>query len=422
MRILYSALTEYFWMHIVEVVNNLAEMGHEVHVAGFLKSRPKRLHPSVVFYNITLSNRGFREAIDRDFWKNLLRYGHERLLSGQKLSFYESWILHLLDNTSFDLVYERRNDFNPAIALAKKYGIPSILEINGIQSIEFKWKGYKPDEIKHLLDNELRAIEDSTKVICVAQGIRDYFVEKGFNPNKFKIIPNGVNIDLFYPMDKEKCRQQSGFLLNDRIIGFTGSMQFFYEIDCAIKAMPKILRNFPDTRFVVVGREYPFPLGHSKDTLRALARQLGVLSKIDFLPPVPYEKVPTYINSFDVCLLPIVKREKWYAGISPLKFREYLACGKPVVASNVPGEAQMVREIGAGLLYEPGNPESLADNICTILKDKQLTKQMGENGHKNVLTRGTWKQAAEKILMTAEETIKEVNYRGCEKTLSASLR
>ncbi|MFQ5874696.1 MAG: glycosyltransferase, partial [Dehalococcoidia bacterium] len=94
-----------------------------------------------------------------------------------------------------------------------------------------------------------------------------------------------------------------------------------------------------------------------------------------------------------------------------LKLREYLACGRPVVASDVPGEAQLAREIGAGLLYEPANPEELADRICMILQDQQLARQMGENGRRNVVEQGTWRHVAEKLLMIAEEAIDEVNQR-----------
>lgn len=392
----------------MEVLNNMAELGHDVHVVGFLRSRPKRLHPSITFHNITLCNRGLREAMDPDFWRALIRHGRSDKSDEKKDSFYKGWLSYLIESGSFDLVYERRNDFNPGIVLAKRYGIPSILEINGIQSIEFGWKGYKSHETQHILDQELLAIESATKVVCVAEGIKSHFVEKGFDPAKFRVIPNGVNADLFYPMDKNRCRERLGLPLNDNIIGFAGSTQIFYEIECAILAMPHILRILPDTRLIVVGREYPPPLGYSRESLRLLTDRLGVSSKIDLLAPVPYEGVPNYINAFDICLLPIAKMKGWRGGLSPLKLREYLACGRPVVGSNLPGESQLVREVGAGLLYDAGDPEDLADKVCMILKDRQAARQMGENGCRYVLKHGTWRQATEKILTVAGEAITEV--------------
>jgi glycosyltransferase involved in cell wall biosynthesis len=402
MKIFYSALTEYYWMHISEVVNNLAELGHEVHVAGFLRSRPANLHPSVNFYNITFRNRDWFDFCNYNFWRNFYRWGKKRLSTNNKYSFYESWIEDIMNSIPFDLVYERRNDLNPAIFIAWNRGIPSILELNGIQPIEFEWKGYNPEKIKYILDNELAAIRCATKVICVSSGIRNYFVDKGFDPDKFVVIPNGANNKLFYPMDKKYCRNRLGLSLNRKIIGVIGSMQPFYEIDCVIKALPRILNNFPDVYFIVVGREYPPPLGHSKKTLQSLANEMGVSPRVEFIDPVPYEEVPLYINSFDICLLPIVKRQGWYAGISPLKLKEYLACGQPVIVSNVRGESQLLKQIGAGIHYEAGNPNDLADKVCTILKDEHLARRIGENGLRYVSEQATWKHVVKRILTIAE--------------------
>ena len=109
-----------------------------------------------------------------------------------------------------------------------------------------------------------------------------------------------------------------------KIIGFTGSLQNFYEMECAIRALSLLVKNgTPNARMVVVGRDYPPPWGPGRDTLRSLASQLGVAHKLDFLDVVPQAEVPSYINSFDVCLLPLTDRPNWPAAGSALKLPEF---------------------------------------------------------------------------------------------------
>jgi glycosyltransferase involved in cell wall biosynthesis len=405
MKILYSALTEHFWMHITEVVNNMADLGHEVHVAGFLRSRPKTLHPSVAFYNITLRNRGWREFCDPVFWQELLRWGRKRLSPTPMPSFYECWLEDIMEMVRFDLVYERNCFLNPAIALASKRGIPSILEFNGIWPLEAEWKGYPVDQVRCFLKKEVSAAKQATRVICVGQGALDYYMAQGVDVGKLHVIPNGANPDLFQPMDKQQCRGRVGIGFKEKIIGFSGSLQIFYELDCVIRAMPLILKRVPEARLVVVGRDYPPPFGLGRSVLRSLAKQLGVAERVDFLDIVLYEEVPYYINSSDVCLLPLVKRDDWQAALSPLKLREYLACGRPVIASNVIGDTQIVKGIEAGLLYKPGDPRDLAEKVCVIFENPGLAQEMADNGRRYVLAHDTWRHVTERIMAIAKEIV-----------------
>lgn len=406
MKILYSALTEHFWMHITEVVNNMAELGHKVHVAGFLRSRPKRLHPSVAFYNITLRNRGWQEFCEPTFWRELLRWGRKWSVTGDRCSFYECWLEDIMNAVSFDLVYERNCHWNPVVALAAKRGIPSILEFNGIWPLEAEWKGYPAEEVRSFLKQEVAAARQATRVVCVAQGARDYYVAQGVDTGKFHVIPNGVNPDLFRPMDKRWCRERLDLGLEEKIIGFSGSLQIFYEVDCVIRAMPMILQQVLNTRFVTLGREYRPPFGPGRDRLHSLAEQLGVASRIDLLDAVLYEEVPYHISASDVCVLPLARKRNDRAARSPLKLGEYMACGRPVVASDVPGDVQIVEEIEAGLLYEPDNPQDLADKVCIILGNPRLAQQMADNGRRYVLEHGSWRYVTEKIMAIAEEIIR----------------
>ena len=86
-------------------------------------------------------------------------------------------------------------------------------------------------------------------------------------------------------------------------------------------------------------------------------------------------------------------------------FIEYLACGQPVAASDVPGDVQILKEIEAGLLYKPGDPKDLAEKVCAILRNPELAQQMADNGRPYVMAHGTWRHVTQRIMAIAEEIV-----------------
>ena len=224
---------------------------------------------------------------------------------------------------------------------------------------------------------------------------------------KIHVIPNGANPDIFCPADVKECRKSLGLPIELKIVVFSGSLQIFYRVDEVIQAMPLILREFPTTLFVAVGRDYPPPFGLGRLEMRELAGKLGLNRQVMLLPPVDYSRVAIYINASDVCVLPIARLYQKGLGVSPLKMREYMSCGRPVVASDVPGDPRVLPKVGAGLLYEPGNPEDLASKVCTLLNDPIQARHMGENGRHYVLEKGTWRHVTQRIIAVAEEAMAE---------------
>ena len=130
-----------------------------------------------------------------------------------------------------------------------------------------------------------------------------------------------------------------------------------------------------------------------KQDLVKQAEQAGMFDRVVFTGMVPYQKVSLYINAGDVCTsLKAVSR----SGMSPLKLYEYLACGKPVVASRVSG-FEILEDIGSGILVEPRDTTTTSATIIKLLKNQELRKQMGENGRKYVVEYQSWKSVAKRV-------------------------
>jgi glycosyltransferase involved in cell wall biosynthesis len=166
-------------------------------------------------------------------------------------------------------------------------------------------------------------------------------------------------------MKAKYCLIKKGDLSKNR-----GSAHAQY-VDLFIKAANIVLHKKPDTTFMIVGE------GFLERKLKRLVFELGIDDKVIFTGGIEHDKIPYYIASSTVCVAPfkdtLVTRCK-----SPLKIVEYLAAGKPVVASLV-GEVRNIAG-GCAVLVKEGDIHSLAEGILMLLEDKNLREKLGKVG------------------------------------------
>jgi glycosyltransferase involved in cell wall biosynthesis len=112
---------------------------------------------------------------------------------------------------------------------------------------------------------------------------------------------------------------------------------------------------------------------------------------------VPYDRVPVYINASDVCAAPFILARNAKIGLSPLKLYEYMACGKPVVASDISGVADALEASKGGLPVPSENPEALAEAISKLLENPELRADMGSKGLSYVTENYSWYSVAKQV-------------------------
>jgi D-inositol-3-phosphate glycosyltransferase len=178
-------------------------------------------------------------------------------------------------------------------------------------------------------------------------------------PEKVSVIPCGVNLELFKPGDKTTARKKLG-LGSGKIILFVGRVERLKGIDKLIQALPYLDDIKP--RLVIVGEDGNRP-GEIKN-LKNLAERLGLTDSITFTGLVDYEKLPDYYNAADVFVFP-----SYYEsfGLAPL---ESLACGTPVVATNVGDLTNIVRQGQTGYILTDNEPRQLVEKIALVLTGK----------------------------------------------------
>jgi glycosyltransferase involved in cell wall biosynthesis len=303
--------------------------------------------------------------------------------------FFSALITILRRKRRFDIIYRRHNLFNSEYLLAKLFRIPSVREVNGIVADEAKITRSGDRVSLWIIDRiERFNISKADKMIVVTPKLKELLhSEYGIKSDRITVVQNGANTDLFRPMDVIKVRDELNLRQDCSYICFVGILVQWQGIEYVIRSMPLVLSECPQTQLIIVGD------GQMKQELMSLADQVGVLNNMIFTGMVPYQKVPLYVNASDVCVAPKVGLR---SGYSPLKLCEYMACGKPVVASRASG-LEILEDSQGGILVEPGNSLELGTAITRLLQDKELRKQMGENGRRYVLQNLSWESVARRV-------------------------
>ena len=179
----------------------------------------------------------------------------------------------------------------------------------------------------------------------------------GASAERISIIPCGVNLDLFQPTDKELAKRQLGFSENT-IILFVGRIEPLKGIDQLLRAMV-YLQDIKGPRLVIIGGDQ-----HSQNEmkrLQKLSQDLHIQDSVTFLGLVQHEKLPCFYSAADVCVLP-----SYYESFG-LVALESIACGTPVVATNVGNLRSIIHEGDTGYVVTDNNPRHLADKIALLL-------------------------------------------------------
>lgn len=203
--------------------------------------------------------------------------------------------------------------------------------------------------------------------------------------DKIAVIPNGIEIgDFDIPLSKEECKMKLGLPPNKNMILFVGNLTPYKGPDVLVKAMPRIVEEIPDVELVFVGS------GKMRADMGKLSKKLGVEKYVKFAGFVEERLKPLYYRAADVFCLPSTMSTESF-GIVNL---EAMACSIPIVASDIGGVPDVIKDGENGLLVPPSDLGSLADAIIYLLENKDVRKNMGKNGRKKA-ENYSWKMIAD---------------------------
>jgi glycosyltransferase involved in cell wall biosynthesis len=276
----------------------------------------------------------------------------------------------------------------PAALSARLLGVPVIQEVNGShEEVIMAWPGLRRvrKAVNRLSRSQLRMAD---AVIAVTPELVNWVAEDAGVAGAH-LVSNGADITRFHP----GIAAPEG--LPDRYAVFFGALAPWQGIDIAIEATR--LEDWPDdVALLVVGD------GMLRDEVELSADGIRVV----YLGRRPYGEIASIVGNSIASLLPMPSgahgrannapsRDTRKTGLAPLKLFESMACGVPVVASDLPGLTETVSAAGCGVLVEPGNPTAIAQAIATLASSPDLAKAMGDKGRESAVREHSWKGRAD---------------------------
>lgn len=238
---------------------------------------------------------------------------------------------------------------------------------------------YKLQMFKHV--DRFFPVSDYTKGLLRNDGIPD---------EKIEIVINGTNPDFFKPEQPDNSIVKELGLTDKKVLLTITRLVSRKGIDTVLRAMPGIVHEFPDVKYVVVGE------GPQGQELKKITSELGLEKHVIFAGKVPYDRIVDYYNLCDIFIMPSKTEIPDVEGFG-IVFLEANACAKPVIGSKSGGIPSAVLDNQTGLLVKEGSISELEAATIKLLKDSELAEQLGQNGRKRVLEQANWDASARRI-------------------------
>ena len=198
--------------------------------------------------------------------------------------------------------------------------------------------------------------------------------KKGVNPSKISMIPNGADLDIMVPGERDNDVRKSLGLEGKFVVSYFGAHGRANRVGQLLDVAERVKSSLPDVRIMLVGD------GMEKPQLIDDVKRRG-LSNVIFVDSVPKEEVCQYINASDVCTA-VLMRNDTFKTVYPNKVFDYMSCRRPIIIAIDGVARKLVEDAEAGLFAEPEDPDSFIDALRKMKSDPSMCAQMGERGYR----------------------------------------
>ncbi|KRA33135.1 glycosyl transferase family 1 [Rhodanobacter sp. Root627] len=275
----------------------------------------------------------------------------------------------------------------PALAVGRAAGIPVVYEVRAF------WEDAAVDQgtarewgVRYRLTRamETRALRRADAVTTICEGLRGDMLERGIPAEKITVIPNAVDLSRFrFTATADAEIIQKYGLTRGATLGFAGSFYAYEGLDLLLRAMPVVLRAVPQARLLLLGG------GPQEAALKALATELHLEGAVHFTGRVPQSEMARYYSAMDVMVYPRTSMRLTDL-VTPLKPLEAMAMGKLVVASDVGGHRELIRDGHNGHLFPAGSNEALAHCLVKLLQAPESWNDFIADGRAYVEGERNW--------------------------------
>lgn len=279
---------------------------------------------------------------------------------------------------AFDLVdaHWTYPDVVAAYYLARSRGKKFAVTIRGHEALYLEENTIRRKLVAHFL-------RKADRVVALSEELKRCVIELGVDPERVRVVLNGVDISVFRSLDRAQCRRELDLPAGKRIALSVGRLTAGKGHQDLIRALPELLGRH-DVHLYIIGGVNPEE--DFQHVLRNLINELGLAERVHLLDGVPQDKLPLWYNAADLFCL-ATRREG-----CPNVVLEALACGAPVVVNDVGAVSEIVTPDRNGILVPPDQPAAWAEKL-----NRALTHEWDRAAIAQDMQRWGWARCAEQV-------------------------
>lgn len=277
-----------------------------------------------------------------------------------------------------------------AINAGKKYNIPVVYECRAF------WEDAAVDHgtthegsLRYKVTKALETyvFKKAQAVTCICDGLKQDIILRGVDKNKITIIPNAVNIEKFsFGQQADQNLKQKLGLQDKIVLGFIGSFYAYEGIPLILDALADILESRSNVRLLLVGG------GPQEQMIKKKVRQLQLDDYVIFTGRVAHDQVQDYYNQVDIFIYPRLSMRLTDL-VTPLKPLEAMAQGRLVIASDVGGHKELIKNQENGVLFTANDKQALATAVLDLLDSSLSWDKMRQAGRLYVEQERNWQNS-----------------------------
>ncbi len=290
--------------------------------------------------------------------------------------------------SAFDLIYERYSLWShSSLNFARRRGLPYVLEVNSPLVVEqATYRSLSRQATARRIERYVFGA--ATRIVTVSTEVADYVCAQGALPARVVVAVNGVDLSL-YTNVQPPSTDDTRFT-----IGFLGSLKPWHGIDVLIDALQLLVSRHPHYHLRLIGD------GPERARLTAQIAERGLSAHATVVGQVARDQVPVHLSDVDVAVAPYPRLDGFY--FSPLKVFEYMAAGRPIVASRIGQIESVLEDQQTALLVTPGDPGTLADAIETLRRQPALAVRLSRAARDQAFSRHGWEHTVATALAGVE--------------------
>jgi len=303
-----------------------------------------------------------------------------------------------------DILHAHSPALNGIAALlgARKLGLPAVCEVRGL------WEDAAVDHgttttgsLRYRMSRAIEtfALRRCHAVTTICEGLRGDLLARGLPADKITVVPNAVDTAAFPFASRpdDRFRHELG-LVGKTVLGFIGSFYAYEGLDLLVEALPTILARRPGTVLLLVGG------GPAEAALRHLVGEHGLDHAVRFVGRVPHDEVSRYYDLADILVYPRHSMRLTEL-VTPLKPLEAMARGRIVLASDVGGHCELIRDGATGYLFAADDARALADKVGEILAGADAWPRIRATARRFVETERTWQRSVAQYRQAYERAL-----------------